>query len=254
MKLGFLGVGKIASAVVQGLCTSDIKNVIIHLSPRNEENSNFLAKTFPNVNRLESNQLVLDKSEIVFISVRQSESKEILSSLKFKEMHTVISFIPFLKFSELAESVKPAHRISRVIPLPTVVDHQCPIPIYNQNETVVNIMGYLGQPLLVDDENQLHTLWTLTGFIAPFYGLLKELSDWAISHGVQETIANRYIVDMLHSLLFSTRKADQIDFNELVRQAATPGGMNEQAEKEISERGAREAFKIAADNLLERFV
>jgi pyrroline-5-carboxylate reductase len=189
MKLGFIGTGRIAGAVVKGLNTSNIENTTINLSPRNEGNSIYLAKKFSNVNRLESNQLVLDNSDILFISVPPKGSKEILQNLTFKETHTVISFIPFLVFSELAEAVKPASRISRAIPLPTVVNHDCPIPIFNSDKTVTEIISYIGQPIPVEDEDQLHTLWTLTGFIAPFYDLLKELSAWTKANGVNETIA-----------------------------------------------------------------
>ena len=59
---------------------------------------------------------------------------------------------------------------------------------------------------------------------------------------------------MFYSLLFSDQKTKHIDFSELVKHATTPNGMNEQAEKEIREKGAHEAYKIAADNLLKLFM
>jgi pyrroline-5-carboxylate reductase len=37
MKLGFIGIGKIASAVVEGLSTSEANGLDIFLSPRNEK-------------------------------------------------------------------------------------------------------------------------------------------------------------------------------------------------------------------------
>ncbi|MBN2588316.1 MAG: NAD(P)-binding domain-containing protein [Sedimentisphaerales bacterium] len=254
MKLGFIGIGRIASAIVKGLCTSDIQDTTINLSPRNENNSNYLARTFSNVNRLESNQSVLDNSEIIFIAVPPKSSKEILNNLKFKEAHTVISFIPFLTISNLSEVVKPASLICRAIPLPTVVNHDCPIPILNSNKRIAEIFSYIGQPLLVEDENQLHILWTLTGFISSFYDLLQELSDWTISNGVNKTIADKYIVDMYHSLISSPKQENKIDFNELAKHAATPNGMNEQAVKELKAKGTHQAYKIAAENLLKRFI
>ncbi len=254
MKLGFIGVGRIAYAVVKGLCTSNIENTTINLSPRNNIKSNNLAKAYSNVNRLTNNQSVLNDSDIIFISVPPNGVKEILNDLSFKETHIIISFIPFLTISKLAEAVKPASRICRAIPLPTVVNHNCPIPIFNSDKTISKIISYIGQPLLVENEKQLHTLWSLTGFIAPFYDLLKELSAWTIANGVNEIIANNYIVDMYHSLLLSTKKGNKIDFDELVKHATTPNGMNEQAVKEIKEVGAHEMYKIVADNLLKQFM
>ena len=238
MKLGFIGIGEIASAVIKGLCTSNIENTIINLSPRNKENSIYLSNTFSNVKRMESNQQVLNESDIIFISVRPNEAKEILNNLNFKDTHTVVSFIPFLELSELTKIAAPAAKICRAIPLPTAANHNCPIPIFNSDKTVDKIFTFIGQPFIVDTENQLHTLWTLTGFIASFYDLLKELSAWANSNGVNEITANNYIVDMYHSVISQLKKENKIDFNKSLKQASTPNGMNEQALKEIKEQAA----------------
>ena len=253
IKLGFIGVGKISSAVVKALCTSKMKYKGIYLSPRNEENSKHLADTLSNVQRLESNQLVLDNSDIIFLSLRPNDAKDILSSLQFKSGHTVVSFIPFLRFSKLSELVQPAGRISRAIPLPTVVDFNCPVPIFNSNKTVNEIFNYVGEPLPVENEDKFHVIWTLTGLIAPYYGLLSELSDWAVLNGVSRETANKYVADMFYSLSFYAKKKAGLDFKELVADFATHGGMNEQAVKEIDQKGAQKAYKSAANNLLKLF-
>jgi pyrroline-5-carboxylate reductase len=254
MKIGFIGVGKIARAIVQGLCTSVMRDLTVKLSPRNEKISKELARTISNVDRMENNQLVLDESDVIFITVRPNISNEVLTSLKCRAEHTIISLVPFLSLSDLAKGVEPATRLSRAIPLPTVTTHNCPIPILNSNKTVTQIFSYIGQPLLIDDENQLHTLWALTGFIAPFYELLGELSDWATSNGVKKTVADRYVVDMFQSLSLSAQKTTPVDFNELVKHATTPNGMNEQAGREVRKEGAHAVYTTAASNLLRRFL
>ena len=82
MKLGFIGVGNIASAVIEGLATSNLDYTTINLSPRSKNTSEQLANKFTNVYRLEDNQQVLDQSEIIFIAVRPTDTGEILSNLK----------------------------------------------------------------------------------------------------------------------------------------------------------------------------
>jgi pyrroline-5-carboxylate reductase len=211
-----------------------------------------LSETFSNVYRLDSNQLVLDRSDIIFIAVRPGISREVLSDLKFSKDHTVVSLIPSLQYSELIKILEPATRISRAIPLPTVVNHKSPIPIFNPDESVINIIDHIGQPLVMEDENQLHTIWALTGLIAPFFDLLAELNTWAASKGVKETTSSKYIADMFQSISFMAQKTSPLAFDELVNQYATPNGMNEQARKEISDKGLHKAYKIAADNLLIR--
>src|ERR1700754_2394700 len=107
MKLGFIGIGKIASAVVEGLCTSKANGLEIFLSPRNEKTSAYLAGKYPAarsgedpaarsgedpaaqagkypaVRRMESNQEVLDNSDIVIIALRPAVDVEFLKILSF---------------------------------------------------------------------------------------------------------------------------------------------------------------------------
>ncbi|HEY4061328.1 MAG TPA: NAD(P)-binding domain-containing protein [Puia sp.] len=257
MKIGFIGIGKIASAVIEGLCTSAAplaEGMVLYLSPRNEKNSLYLAGKYPGaVYRMDGNQEVLDSSDIVFISVRPAAAPEVLGALRFDPRHTIISLIPLLPYAGLAAAVAPATDISRAIPLPTVMQHNCPIPLYRANDTVVRLFRYIGQPLPVEEEGQLHVIWTLTGLITPFYEMLDTLSDWTTIHGVRRETANTYIADMFQSLSYLAQHSDPIDFRELAQHAATPNGMNEQAGKQIREKGAHEAYREASDRLLERF-
>ncbi|MFC2103563.1 NAD(P)-binding domain-containing protein [Bacteroidota bacterium] len=253
MNLGFIGTGKIAGAVVEGLCTSKAENLFINLSPRSVEISTQLANTFSNVYRLESNQAVVDKSDIIFAAFRPGISREVLSNLKFKDTHAIVSLIPSLSHTDLLEITKPAKNISRAIPLPTVVNHNSPIPVFNPSEKVLEMLNYIGQPIIMEDEKQLHTIWSLTGLIAPFFDLLSELKFWSVSKGVNAITASKYIVDMFQSISYMAKQTNPLVFDELVKQYATPGGMNEQARKEIGAKGVNEAYRIAAENLLKRF-
>ncbi len=253
MKLGFIGTGKIASAVINAICISDMEQVDIYVSPRNEERSKHLSETYPNVQRMESNQLVLDNANTVFIALIPTQAREIIENLDFKEDHIVISLIPYTTISILSEIILPARTISRAIPLPTVVHHKCPIPVFNPNPVVENIFGHIGQPLIVDSEDQLHALWTLTGLIAPYYELLEELSEWAASKGVDKAVSDRYVADMFYSLSNAACVSESADFKHLVTHATTPKGMNEQAGMEIRRKGAHAAYREAADKLLKRF-
>ena len=66
---GFIGVGTINAAVVQGLCTCDTPPKAVVLSPRNAEKAAALAASFPDRVRVaESNQAVLDAADWVFVA------------------------------------------------------------------------------------------------------------------------------------------------------------------------------------------
>jgi pyrroline-5-carboxylate reductase len=253
MQIGFIGVGKITNAIVEGLCTSSIKNTQLYLSPRNEANARRLAEKYAQVERLESNQQVIDQSDIVFIAVRPAVAVDVLHALVFREEQIVVSLVPLLKNAELLNAVAPATQVVRAVPTPTVVQHTGPILLFHSNDTVTELFRHLGQPLQVADERQLHALWTLTGLITPFYELLHELSSWTVANGVDSTTANQYIAGLFQALSFAAQQESIIDFKDLAQHAATPNGMNEQAGREIREKGAHHAYRVASDNLLMRF-
>lgn len=253
MNIGFIGTGKISSAMVKAFCAVDQLEIRIQLSPRNKQVSEALARKFENVTRLSSNQDVIDNSTIVFIALRPNVYKEILADLVFRADQTVISLIPYLKYQELADLVGPAKNLSRAIPLPTVVNLVCPIPVFKPDGTLLELLGKIGQPLIIEDENQLHTIWTLTGLITPFYDLMAELSCWSNENGVDKKVADKYVADMFNSLAYAASISDKPDFESLSHHAATPGGMNEKTGIEIRKSGAHREYRRSADGLMEKF-
>ncbi len=253
MNFGFLGIGRIATAVIKGFCTSKIKNVAINISPRSETHSTFLENTYSNIIRMNDNQSVLDNSEFIFIALPPKDAKQALSELTFNKKHTVISFVPFLEYAELAKTVMPAKKICRAVPFPTVERHNCPILLFNSTKRVATILEHIGSPITVENETDLHALWTLTGLIAPFYDLCETLSIWAQAKGVLSATADTYVMDMFSSLTSSTKGENIPKFSELKKEATTPGGMNEEALKIISKNNANGAYQVAADALLSRF-
>ncbi|HEY4108183.1 NAD(P)-binding domain-containing protein [Puia sp.] len=253
MKIGFIGIGKIASAIVQGLCTSEAEGLEIFLSPRSEAASKTLAARYANVSRLATNQEVVDASDIVILAVRPPVAKEVLGALRFRVEQTVVSLVALLPYGPLRELTQPAAVVCRAIPLPTVVQHNCPIPLFDADERVTRLFSYLGETLPVTDEAGLHALWTLTGLITPYYDLLRGLSEWTIAHGVQPETANAYVANLFQSLSFLAQHSRPIDFGDLAKHAATPGGINEQAGKELTAAAAHTAWTTAADHVLQRF-
>ncbi len=252
MKLGFIGVGKISCSLVEAFCTATIDDLEIYLSPRNEVNATRLTDAFLPVRKMASNQEVLDMADVIFLAVRPNEVRDIVRKLTFDPRHEVISLIPFLEHSELLDVIAPASNAARAIPLPSVIHHICPIPLYRGTAVVKALFAQIGQPLRMQTEDELHKIWALTGFISPFYDMMGTLSQWAIDHGVNANTANTYVVDMFQSLAMAAQKSDPLDLSALSNHAATAKGMNEQAGREIREKGAHKAYYESADNLYMR--
>ena len=83
MNLGFIGTGKIAYSVIQGICTSKIKCKKIYISPRNKILAQKLKRKFKKVIIARDNQEIVDKVNWVFLSVTPLPIHGILARLPF---------------------------------------------------------------------------------------------------------------------------------------------------------------------------
>src|SRR6202000_2653074 len=159
MKIGIIGIGNIAAALVEGFSTATAvgapgakEDLELFLPPRNEARSKALAARYPRVTRLESNQAVLDQSEIVIISVRPPVAAGFVQELRFRKDHIVVSLVALLKYTDLTALVQPATAVSRAIPMPAVAKHNCPIALFRPTPQVEQLFGRVGAPLVVNDE------------------------------------------------------------------------------------------------------
>ena len=98
MKLGFIGTGRITSAVVTGICSSNIsyKNIII--SHRNRSISNNLKNRFKKITISKNNQEIINSCDWIFLCVTPTVGNKIIKDLKFKSSQTIISFISTITF------------------------------------------------------------------------------------------------------------------------------------------------------------
>ena len=129
MKLGFIGTGRITSAVVTGICSSNIsyKNIII--SHRNRSISSSLKNRFKKITISKNNQEIINSCDWIFLSVTPTVGNKIIKDLKFKSSQTIISFISTITLAQLKKAIKVKAKIVRAIPLPPISLKKGPVPI-----------------------------------------------------------------------------------------------------------------------------
>ena len=84
MKIGFVGVGTIATCMIEGFQKAASTHGFF-LSPRNNVKSETLAKKYDNCQVCKSNQHVVDMSEVVVLSLLADNCIEVLEGLKFRK-------------------------------------------------------------------------------------------------------------------------------------------------------------------------
>ena len=233
MKLGFIGTGEITKAVVIGVLSSKIKFKKIYLSKRNSKVSSFLTKKSKKIQIEKNNQLLINKSDWVFLAVTPKVGNKIIKKLHFKKKQTIISFISTIQLPKLKKLIKNKNNIVRAIPLPPISIRKGPIPIFPPNKKVKRFFSNLGTVIEINNEKKSLNFWSTSGMMAPFYELLNTLSKWLVSKGIKKDNAQSYITSLFVALSEKAYSHSNKDLTVLVKNSQTPKGLNEQAVRSL---------------------
>ena len=237
MNLGFIGTGKIASAVINGVCSSKISFNKIYISPRNKLIAQQLKKKFKKIAVAKNNQEIVNKCEWVFLSITPNVGNKIIKNLKFKSSQTIISFISTIKLNQLKKAIKVKAKIVRAIPLPPISLKKGPVPIFPPNKKVKNFFNNIGTTVEIKSERSSISFWTTSGMMASFYELLNVMTNWLIKKGVKRNNAQKYITSLFLALSEDAFANSKKNLKNLVKDSQTPKGLNEQGLKELSKSG-----------------
>ena len=252
MNLGFIGTGKIASSVITGICRSKITYKKIIISPRNKRIAQSLKKKFKKIIIAKDNQQIIDKSDWVFLSVTPTVGEKIIKKLNFKSNQTIISFISTITLSQLKKTIKVKAKIVRAIPLPPISLKKGPVPICPPNAKVKTFFNKLGTTVEIKNEKSSINFWSTSGMMAPFYELLKVMTDWLVKKGVKRDNAQKYITSLFLALSEDAVVNSKKDLKYLVKESQTPKGLNEQGVKELSKAGFYKSLEKTLNRIHKR--
>jgi len=252
MRLGFIGTGKIASSVITGICTSKISFQKILVSPRNRNIAQKLKKRFRKVNIAKTNQEVVDKCNWVFLSVTPKVGKKILPKLKFRSNQKVVSFIATINLTQLKKILGKKIKIVRAIPLPPISLKKGPVPICPPDKQVKSFFDKIGTTVEIKNEKLSKNFWATSAMMAPFYEILKVLSDWLVKRGIKRNKAQRYITSLFVALSVDSVNNSVKHLKHLVADSQTPGGLNEQAVRGLRRAKFYKNLEKSLNNVLKR--
>ena len=252
MRLGFIGTGKIASSVITGVCNSKISFKKILISPRNRSIAQKLKRKFRKVSIAKNNQEIVNSCNWVFLAVTPKVGKKIIPSLKFRSNQKVISFIATINLTQLKKAIGRKVKIVRAIPLPPISLRKGPIPICPPDKQIKSFFNKLGTTIEIKNEKSSKNFWATSGMMAPFYELLKVLSDWLVKRGIKRNEAQKYITSLFVALSEDSVINSKKHLKYLVSESQTPGGLNEQGVKELRKYGFYKSLEKSLNSILKR--
>ena len=252
MKLGFIGTGKITSAVITGICSSSITYKKIIISQRNKSISSTLKKKFKKITISKNNQEIINSCDWIFLSVTPIVGEKIIKNLKFKSNQTIISFISTITLAQLKKAIKVKAKIIRAIPLPPISLKKGPVPICPPNKKVKDFFNKIGTTVEIKNEKSSINFWSTSGMMAPFYELLRVMTDWLVKRGVKRNDAQKYITSLFLALSEDAVVNSKKDLKYLVKESQTPKGLNEQGVKELTKAGFYKSLEKTLNSIHKR--
>jgi pyrroline-5-carboxylate reductase len=236
-RLGFIGVGTIAEALITGMCAGGELRGTFLLSPRNADIAKRLAERFSSVEVARDNQSVVDASDIIFLAVRPQVAVDVLGALKFRKDQCIVSLIATFDVARLRTLVAPADTITRAAPLPGVARRLGPLTLYPPVPRIAALLEGLGQLIQLQNEADLEAFWAVTGLMSSYFGMLDEIAGWLARQKLEEAQIRPFVSAMFEALAVTAAERSSEGFDRLVVEHSTSGGLNEQAYRELQAAG-----------------
>ena len=250
MAYGVLGVGAIGAAIVTGLCENVDEAPEVLLSPRNAGIATGLARRFASVEVAAGNQAVVDGARVVVVCLRPQVAQSVLADLRFPADRVVISAMAGVPVKALQRLVAPATDVARVIPLPAVARRDGITPVHPPNAAAVALFDRLGETVELADGRAFEAFSASSATIAAHFRYLDTIASWLESQAIAEPAATRYVASMFAGLAAATRSGER--FEQLAREHATSGGINEQFLNGLEHGGTFEHVSLGLQRILDR--
>ncbi len=249
MAIGFLGTGRIARAMVEGLCAEGDPGAAIVVSPRGAAIARDLAARFPGVEIAADNQALADACDPVFLCLPPEAVESALAGVVFRPGQRVISTIGTMGLDRVGRYVNPKARLFRAGPLPSVARRAGPVAYHPADPELEELLARFGSPVAVAGDAEFSVLWCVVGLIATLYGQMDEVSGWAARKGVAPERAETFTASLFAAVASDAVEGPAGRFAILADRAATPGGLNAQALRAFRADCGMEALRDALESL-----
>jgi pyrroline-5-carboxylate reductase len=239
MRLGVIGTGVIASAVVRGLAGQGHE---IRVSARSEARSTALAAEIPEV-QVSDLQDILDQSELVFLGLMAEVAPEALAELRFRPDLRVVSLMAGLDLQGLADLVAPSQAAAVMIPFPSIAQGGSAIMGLGDCALLHALFAPRNTVFSLRDTAELDAYICAQAVLSPVARLASDAAGW-----LGERVSDPSQAEAFLRLLISSSLAAG-PAEELIAALNTPGGYNQRLRLHMEEAGVTTQLKAGLDKL-----
>mgnify|MGYP003314064321 CR=1 FL=1 len=104
----------------------------------------------------------------------------------------------------------------------------------------------------INNEKLSLMFWSISGMMAPYYEFLNFMSKWLRKKGIKKVKAQKYITSLFVALSQDSAVNSGKDLKYLVKDSQTPGGLNEQAVKQLRKAGFYKKLEKSLNSIHKR--
>ncbi|WP_050604207.1 NAD(P)-binding domain-containing protein [Ruegeria sp. 6PALISEP08] len=240
MRIGIIGTGTIAAAVVEGMA---VDGHPITVSRRSDTKSAALARKFSNVT-VADNQEVVDASDVVFLGLIAEQAASAIEKLKFRQDQKVVSLMSGPSLSELEDMVAPASAVANMIPFPGIAVGGSPILVLGDTSIVTDLFGARNPVFHLNSAAELSAYLAAQAVLSPTVLMVRGAGDWLGQQVQDAERGEAFLRALVGSSLTSAP-----DCRHLLQSLDTPGGYNQRLRKHMESQGILEQLNDGLSDL-----
>lgn len=235
MKIGFVGAGNMAEALIAGLIRAGHQAEHIFVTDLREERLQELGQRY-GVQAVSSNAVLAVDSDVLVLAVKPQQMQQVVKEMvgHVDADTTVISIAAGISIEALEQWFTEKVSLVRVMPnTPCLVNEGMSVLFSKENKThrqrAEYILASSGKTAWVDEENLLHAVTAVSGSGPAYFFLLSELMQAAAhSLGLPKDLAQTLVQ---HTALGAGRMLVESGKTpeELRQQVISPGGTTQAA-------------------------
>lgn len=248
MRIGVVGTGTIAGAMVDGIAADGHE---IFVSKRGRKHALRLASTYPNVS-IADNQAVIDNSDVIIIGLMADVAPGILQTLKLRPDQVVISAMAGVKHDQLVKMVHPVQDAATAIPFPAIAKGGSPLLVFPRSATVEALFGKRNHIVNLPDEAKLDAFMAAQAVLSPIIKILAETTNWLADRTESRADAEQFLRVLIGGSLISRSPEEPNVFGAMLEELNTPGGFNAELREYFVENGVMKTLHAGLAQLENR--
>ena len=203
MKVGFIGGGNMAEAIIAGMVKESFSPSDIYVSEINEERLNYMKDRF---NIEVAGADFFETVDIVFLAVKPQVLFDLMEDIKdeITENHLVVSIVAGIPSEKICKKLSTGHVVRAMPNTPSLIGKGVTVLcqssediVDEQIEAVERIFGSVGSFKWID-EDYFDAVSAISGSGPAYvYRFIEAMTDSALSLGVPRALAQSLVVDTI---------------------------------------------------------